>query len=566
MRHRTLAAILVLTAVLTLAAGGCRTDESSAPFALPDDLLALLPPEPTVVFAVAGLDAVDAVRVELAGETGGDPLLPPDAIAKLDLRAVLDEQLPGSSDLIAPGLPLAFALIAPPPGAMAPKVTVLLPLRDPEAELPDLPAEISVPVRHGVYVALSTDPAFAPAETPPALARGLQPGLMTCAVDLAALMELYRPVVETGLSALTMAGQMDAEAEGDRMTPEEAASVAETLRSLLDAVRRLDLAVDLAAGEVRLAGFLGVTAGSVLEPAAQPDFGVALELSGFLPPDADLLEVLAMDQSRQMDLYRDLQRLNMRQYGDAVPADKQAALEDWLLAIYDLDEMFACPAAAAADFTPEGMQVLAVLRPQDPAAVTQTVAEQFAVVSQFGFGIVFAPEEAADVGGHAVRRWRIEFDAAALAELESEDPGSGDALEAAQMVMLLQDLLPRMMLAEVGPHIVFGATEDDAAFADLVARVDRGDAARPDPRAAAAARAAGPDCQEVVLGDLAPMLNWLAATMDRFGGDGGLPSFDTPLPFTTTATVADEGYGFSASTDVAAIRAAVAAMQALDED
>ncbi|MBE0566192.1 MAG: hypothetical protein IH621_09560, partial [Krumholzibacteria bacterium] len=464
------------TLLLVLAASGCNSRDTG--FALPADLTALLPPAPTAIVAAPGLGALDAALADLDARAGDEPLLPPAVRAQLDFAALLDQAVPGLTPLVDPARPLALAMVAPPPLSQDLGLILIVPLRDPRAELPALPEMFRSSLVHGRYLALSTAAAVAALDSVPALAQGLHPGVASVAVDLAGMIAQYRGVVEMGLGMMAMTPAQDPDAPaggGTAMSPEEARALAGVVRGALDSARRLDLALDLADGELSLTGRLGLTAGAPLAPGPQPDFGAALALSGLLPAGADLLQVWAQDQSRELAFMREYYLAGIRKETAALPPEQAAAYEAWFTGYLDMMPRLGCPAAAAVDFGEDGIGLLAVLEAAEPDALAEALTTQMDLLGSAGLGLVFVPLEPAQAGGIAVQRWRVEFDDEALAAgLGAGASGALGTQQATQVLLVMGDLLPEVSLATAGARTVLGTTPAGGDFAGLLERVAGG--------------------------------------------------------------------------------------------
>lgn len=555
---------VLLSCLFLAAVPGC--NEQDAGVVLPDDLVALLPAAPSALVACPGLAAMDRALADLDARAGAEPVLPPAMRAKLDLAALLHEAVPGLGAAADPDLPLALALVLPPPMVQdEPLVTLVVPLRDPEAAPPAPADRFRALVVHGRYAAYSTDPALAVGDSVPDLASDLRPGLLSGAVDVAGTVAQYRGLLEMGLGMMAMgagAGGQDGE---PAMSAEEAAALGKVLRGLMDSATRLDAALGLDEGMLALSGVLGLDPASPLSPAAdQPDFGRAVALTGLLPADADVVQAWAADQGRPMAFMREYTLAGVRKEAAGLPPAQAAAYAAWFESHLDLLPRLACPAAAALDFGEDGLGLLAVLEPADPAGLAEALAQHIDALSAVGMGLAFvpvAPDGAADA---AVRRWRVAFDDAALAAgLGAGGQGAPGAAQAARTLQALGDLLPEVSLAAVGPFVLLGATDGGDAFAAFAGRAAAG-AGRPDARVVRAAAQAGPACRQVAVGDLAPLVNWIAGLVGELSGqEDALPHLTRPLPFTGAVTMDPAAYGVAAAVDVPAVRAAWDALQAM---
>ena len=560
MRRPLLLAVVLLPVLAT--AFGC--NEKSRDLSLPADLLALLPAAPTAIVATAGLEAMDLALADLDAHSADDPLLPPEARAQLDLRAALDKAVPGVASLVDPTLPLALAAKAPPPMVSDMGMTLVLPLLDPAAELPPLPPAFKATVVRGRYVAISTDPAHAARDTVPELARDLKPGVATMAVDLQGLIEQYRGLLEMGLGMMAVAPAPDPDQPGAARasSPAETRALVAMARGMMDSARRLDLALDLSDGRLTVTGMLGIRPDGPLQPGPQPDFAAAAVLTSLLPRDADVLQASASNQANEVAFTREYYLASVARQAEAMPPEEGAAFLAWFEGYLALVPRLACPAATALDFGNDGIAMLAVMQPDDPAALAAALTGQMARLAEAGLGVTFLPLEPDRIDGVAVQRWRMAIDEAAILALGRDSAGTPGGEQALQTVRMLGSLLPDLSLATVEGHMLLGATADPEQFAALVTRVGQR-AGKPDGRIAKAAAAAGPDVCQVIVGDLMPLANWLVDLSRGMAGFEGMPPLDTPVPFVTAATAGSDGYGFLVGTDVPAIRAAVAAAEAM---
>ncbi len=560
MRRPVLIAVVLM--LMVAVAAGC--SDKSRELTLPADLLALLPAAPTAIMAAPGLDAMDKALDDLDARSADQPLYSPEFRAQLDLRVALEEAVPGLAALIDPTLPLALAVVAPPPMSGNLGLTLVLPLLDPKAALPALPPPFQATVLRGRYVALASDPAHAAQDTVPALAVGLQPGVATMAVDLQGLINQYRGMLEMGLGMAAMAPAQDPAqpTAAPPMSPAETQALVAMARGLLDSARRLDLALDLDEGRLAVTGMFGVRPDGPLQPGPQPDFATAAALSSLLPPDADVLQVSALDQGRELDFSREFYLAGASRQAAAMPPEQGAAFLAWFEGYLALASAMDCPLAVSLDFAEAGIGLLAVLKPDHPAALAEALAGQMGRLEQIGLGVAFRPAEGDRFDGVTVQRWRLEFDEAAIAALDLAPAATPSAAQAVQMVQMLRSLLPELSLATVDGHVLLGATADHEPFAALVARVGQR-VGKPDPRIAQAAAATGPDTRQVAVGDLMPLANWLIEFYRGMAGFEGMPPLDVPVPFVAVGTIGPDGYGFSVGTDVPAIRAAVAAAEAM---
>ena len=550
--------ILVLLALLLTGAAGCQKAGTDA--GLPDDLLALLPADPVVIFSLSSLDDWEGRRQALADSTNGAPLLEGGALAEIDLAAILAEKHPAVAAAVAGDRPLALAVGLPAPMTNQLDLVLVIPVTDP-ATVGDLADgdEFHTQLAMGDYVALATSPAYTPADTVPAIARDRLPGLVSLAVDLESVVTMYRPFVQMGLATMAaMPPEDDESGARPGMDPEMAEALGEMLDILMDSVRRKDLAVDLDDRELNVAWRLDLIPGCPLEPGPQPDFARALALTGALPEDAPVQMAMAVDQTRQMDVFGDYYLATMDKEMEQLPKDLARGIAAWFAGYLDTYDYVNVPMAVAGGYGPGGIEMHMVVDATDPAGLLAHMERQLTILGDLGLGLTVTPVDGIELGGVGIHGWDLAWDDAlmdmVMAEAEAADVApTGGQLK--QTFAMLRELAPGLRVARVGDLVLLTTTTDHAELGLRVA--DLLDPRGPDPRLAALAKAAGPHTVEAYRGDVAMIMATVFEVMYDFDPALTADLRARPLDVAGVATYGESRVGFTGSMDVAGLRATV---------
>ena len=562
-RFRILIAAVLLAALLAGATGCKRASDDSA---LPADLLALLPADPTVVISLSSLDDWEVRRQALADSTGGPPLLPGGALAEIDLAAIFAEQLPAAAAVAATDRPLVLAVGLPAPLTNQLDVVFVFPVAG-DTEVGELAdgEPFRSQLSSGKYLALATSAAYTPADSVPALARDRLPGLVSVAVDLEGVVAMYRPLVVMGLAAMAaMPPHEDTDGPAQVLTPAEAAALAKMTGDLMDSVRRQDLALDLDDEELDLAWRLDLIPGSPLDPGPQPDFARALALTGALPADAPVKMAAAVDQTRQVDVFSDYYLAAMGKDLARLPEDLARGIEEWFTGYLETYGYVNVPLASSAGIGPEGVDLTMILAAADPAGLREHFARQLTILGNLGVGLTVTAVEDQDLGGVAVHGWHLDWDDAVLTAIVAQAdsaqvaPTGGELL---QTMNLLRRLTPDLWLAEVGELLVLTTTTDDTELAARLAAVQA--PSGPDPQLAALAKAGGEHTIEVFRGDVAQILAMVFEVMHDADPELTAELRSRPMAVTGVATLDGPRVGFGGTVDVAGLRSTVATVKHL---
>jgi|GEM_PF-3045917 len=537
-------------------------------FEMPPELQELLPAEPALIVAVSSLDELDLhwrAIADMLDEGDGD---------RADLATMLGEFMPQFGEFAAPDRPVVMTLGLPPMGGgVQPPFTFIVPLSEAVTQemIQEIGTQGTVQVSEGGYLAFSMDPDYTPAGTVPDLALGLGDGFLSAALDLEMVIAAYRPMAEMGLGAMANAPAPPdtgaAAGTAPPMDPEEVAAIQDMTRALMDSARRIDLALRIEGEELTLHTGFAAIPGSPLDPGPQPSFESALQLTRLLPGGGDILQAMALDQTRQFGVFREFYRANINKQIAGMPPEQGAAYAAWMESYLDSIDLFANPVAASIAMTDVGMAVNMIMESDDAPGDLARFAALFNGLSAADIGIGLKKMPTGKVAGTEVQSWTIAFDAEKLAQL-SADPmnpslsGTG-RLEAEQMISFLRKVTPGINLAAKGDYLILSADPNPANLAHMIQLTSQRRGAA-NPRIAAAAAKAGPACQQVVTGDLMAILAWVTEWMEELDDEEYAAIEGNPIPFTAAFTIAGAAYGVDWTMDMPAVQHFVQAVQELE--
>jgi len=540
-------------------------------FQLPEDMQKLLPTNPAFIVAITSVNDLDrqwqAIEAML-DEGSGEPT---------DLVGTLSEHMPQFADFADMDRPLAFVMGLPDlMGGQEPAFTFIVPLteRPPRADIKMvLDVEGVTYAKEGDYLAFSRDPLFAPAAEVPDLVKGLSPGFITARLDFKLVIDEYRPMAEMGLGAMANApAPTDTSDTGEvtpntGMSPEEVAALQDMARSLMDSARRFDLALRIEGETLTLHTGFSVHPGSVLDPGPQPSFEDALQLTRLLPSGGNIIQAMALDQTRQFEVFKRFYSASLEKEIAKMPPEQGAAYGAWVDSYLESIDLFANPMASSITMSAEGMAANVVMECDDASANLERFAGLFDGLTAADIGIKLKKMPTGKVAGVEVRSWTVQYDAEKLAALSSEpmNPQMSGAgrLQAEQMIAFLRKVTPNINMAVRGDNLILSADPDPANLAHMIQEAGqrRGAAI---PEVAAVAAKAGPACQQVVTGDLMSVLAWVTEWMEELEDEEFATIEGNPIPFSSAYTIDGADYGADWTMDMQAVQRFIKAIQEME--
>lgn len=560
---------LILCGCLVLLGTGIAwsADES---FVMPQDMQKLLPVDPAFIMAITSVHDLERhwnTIEEMFDEGEGEGT---------DLIGMLSEQMPQFTDFADLDRPLAVVMGLPNlMGGEEPAFTFIVPVLDFDRSTSEavLDEEGVTYVKEGDYVAISMDPLFVPASETPHLALELSPGFMTTRLDLEMVVAAYRPLAEMGLGAMGNAPafvdstDVDGPNHPARMSPEEVAAMQDLARSVMDSARRFDLAFAIEGEEVTLHTGFGIQPDSPLDPGPQPPFEHALQLTRFLPEGGNIIQTMALDQTRQFEVFRSFYTSSIERAVADMSVEQGEAYRAWVESYLDSMDLFAHPLATSISMFDGGMSANMVMESSEAAADLERFASLFEELSAADIGLKMKKMPTGKVAGVEVRSWTIDYDMEKMAAL-SADPlnpqlGGTGRMQAEQMIAILRKVTPNINLAARGDYLILSADSNPANLAYMIQQTGQSRGAA-HPRTAAVAAKAGPACQQVVTGDLMAVLAWVTEWMEELEDEEFAAIEGNPIPFSAAYTIDGDGYGLDWTMDMPAVKRFAAAVRELE--
>jgi len=543
-------------------------------FQLSEDILKLLPADPAFIFAVTSVNDLDqqlqAIEQILDDGTGDGE--------KTDLVALFKEEIPHFDEFGDPDRPLVITTGLPDlMGGDGPDIIFIVPIRKSFTDREELGNERVAIIFEGDYLAITKAPGYAPAAETPDLARNLGPGFVTARFDLELILTAFGPMIEMGLAAMPMGSAApDTSATGEitpasGMTTEEAAAMGDMARSIMDSALRLDLALRAEGETLTLHSGFAVAEGSPLDPGPQPSFEDALQLTRLLPAGGNIIQTMAMDQTRQFEVFRGYYLASMEKEIAEMPPEQGAAYRSWVESYLASIDLFANPLAASLKMSHEGVTANMVMACADAPVALDRFSGLFEGLSAADIGIRMKKMPTGKVAGTEVRSWIVEYDEAKLGGLTSQPVNpkfsGADRLQAEQMIAILRKITPNVNMAVRGDYLILSADSDPANLAHMIQMAGQRRGAA-NPKVASVAAKTGPACQQVVVGDLMAVLAWVTEWMEEINEEEYEVIEGNPIPFTSAFTIDGADYGADWTMDMPALQRLVKAileMEAFDD-
>ncbi len=529
-------------------------------FPMSGDMLKLMPAEPAFIFAITSMNDLDRqwrLIEEMFDDGTGDD-------EKIDLVAMLKEQIPHFDEYGDPGRPMAVAVGLPNfMGGEEPKIIFIVPIMEGFIGREELGNERVDIVFEGDYLAISGASSSASGYTPaaeiPELALNLSPGFVSASFDLEMILGAFGPLVEMGLANMSMGS-----AEPDTT---EAAVIRDMARTIMVSSLRLDLAFRVEGEALTLHSGYAVAPGSPLDPGPQPSFEDALQLTRLLPTGGNIIQTMAMDQTRQFEVFKGYYMASMNKMVAGMPPEQGAAYLAWVEDYVASVDLFANPLAASMKMSHEGMTANMVMECADAPAALERFAGLFDGLSATDIGIRLKKMPTGKVAGAEVRSWVVKYDEEKLAQLnpQSMNPqlSGANRLQAEQMIAILRKITPNINMAARGDYLILSADSNPANLAHMIQMAGQRRGAA-NPEVAAIAAKSGPACQQVVVGDLMAILSWVTEWMEELNEEEYATMQGNPIPFTSAFTIENAEYGVDWTMDMPAVQRLIKAMMEME--
>jgi hypothetical protein len=423
----------------------------------PDEAASLVPADAAILVRVESLAGM-AELVNAFAEVGQDePVVP--------ARILGDLPYPGPAENVDPTRPVYLA-ISFAPDQPAPGMTWIVPARSgTPLGLDNSDGAFTLHVA-GDYTSITSRPGVARPSAPSLLVAALRPGLVAVHLDLATLIERFRPLIDMGLrQAETGLDSLPT----DPSVPFDPSEMFEWYfgfaRECLASAEALELALGRAGETLTLRGRYRVKAGSPQEFARVETVALA-PLAGLVDPEAPMQMAVNGSWKDMLSTVSDLMETAVGMYPEPFRTD----LERVLTLQESLADVLLPGIAMASDFTTEGVRLCYVLRARDPERALAGIEE---MMRAFDHGDGFAavgPAERLVLAGFEGRVLPLEFRREAFAKFLAlgQEPEAGLDQEVEEMMTTLYGRNLRLALATRGEFVAVALGNNDSVLrADL---------------------------------------------------------------------------------------------------
>ncbi|MFV1959634.1 MAG: hypothetical protein ACC662_09510 [Planctomycetota bacterium] len=418
MRSRPILLVAFLAALLALSACGkeakqgtpTSTTTEAAPGALaaaatpaPDDLAGLVPADTQALLYAPSLDALQTKARRIVAS------IDEDTAAQVDLGEML-KQLP-IGDLVDRSKPFAVAVTFPPGENPEPVPTMIVSVTDVDAALAVMKKQgmPEPPATAGSYVAIRKGPPAEGAMGSP-LMKDLPAGDVILRMDLATLVERFRPEITKGLDAMEK-GMPSASAPGMPGMPDMSGfmkGMREAVQVFLDSAEQLDLVLTADGTKIRYEGRFTAKEGSALAkaPAGQ---GELADLAGILPADYPIVMMFSLDADQ---IYGRLDKL-MNWATSMYPEPFRVKFQAFWGEMKGIYKYVGDRQVGAMRMAEDGVLFVAVMEVKDAQAYLtewEALIQGDAVKGLEDFGFQYLVEAPKTVAGHEVHTVRMVFD------------------------------------------------------------------------------------------------------------------------------------------------------------
>ena len=446
MKKNILGTLLPFSAILLTAACGGEVIGGPALASVPDDLAALVPPNTTLYIQLDSLDSLDESQALFTGEFGEQAAFRP--VLDQMLGEVMDVDLIDTTRPIGVTIDLSSAMSGPP------IIAFVVPVRDTDGFLGSLSGpDPSAAAVEGTYVGVPISPGYVRGEGTNPLTDGLLAGDISVRADLAAIIEVFDPMIQDGIEQMSMEfddPQMTALAGGMDIAPILDLYV-DGFQSFMDSAETLDLALETDGSRLDLRMAFTVAEGSELAELAAGSTGGVREIAGYVDQESAIVFLMGIDSAAMYDA--------MQPYMDTIMGIYPEAMRDGLMTYMDsyqeIMHLLDGGVAGAMDIQPEGMRFSYYMASDDPEAVIAKMTEMFDSDLLEFMGEVSEPETL-EIGGLTVMRSRFDF-GNMVAALSTETEMDATELEA------MNDMLATMYGPD-GFQMAFAASDGVIAF------------------------------------------------------------------------------------------------------
>ena len=427
----------------------------------------LLPPGTFAYFELASLDDLErAVRDTLG-------VIAPSELEGFDVMKILSEEmeLPGDLSGVLHDQPLGIA-VAFPGDVPQPVPVFLVPFADPTtyaASFPEMP-DMARPHVAGSYVALTMGPELGAPGAGTALTEGMAPGLLRGRVDLARLIEAYRPMIDMGMDM----GRMQVENElddPDLDMPFDLEAMIDAYFDIADDVLEsaelLELTLQVNGTQVHWHEVFTAKTGSPLGSVKGRSKTPLAAMVGSTVPGAAVTWIGTADFAALTKQLMPFMRDMMGMY----PDDLGKAYMDLLSAYEPIYPLLGDAVSGSGDFASDGMRVAYVYTGGEPQKAVDAMAKAISNPALAAIGIELSSEPTLrEIGGGPVYEHDLRYDWDKMMSTMGSDPELQQATVA--LDALFGDTM-RLAFAPRDERLVIVIGGDDAYLSSAVSAGQR---------------------------------------------------------------------------------------------
>lgn len=412
----------------------------------------------------------------------------------IDIRAMLLADFGGdvAPDLIDVTKPIGFA-VALSPQTMQPVLTMIVPARSADELVKALAAshQPGTVETDGEYVAWHSSAPAAPAlaSEPNPFAKGLPKGVLAARIDLAKVIQIYRPMIDAGLDQLEQALSATADAMPEQAIDFEAvfSMYLDGASSILDSAERFELALDMQGSRADLASWLSVAKGSVMDGWSSKEPTGVEKFAYLADPRAAYSAVIGLDLAAFLVKAKPMIDAMLQIYPEPV----RALMAGYMKSADAVAKMIGRAQVMSGDLVNGEMRMTYAIATPDPAALIAEYDRMMKLPEVAAAGMQLEGPKDAEVAGKRVKQYRMKVSADALAKMTGTGTGpEAEAVQKTLQTMYGKDGLSVTLFGGNGlVAMVMGG--DDAYLAAALARASGAPAAVPASMTASVAALAG---------------------------------------------------------------------------
>jgi hypothetical protein len=557
MKRNIRSAAIILILVLSLSAALATAGNDT--FDLPNDAKALLPATADAVLAVSSLEDLDQLWQDLLPDSSdlieGFPAYLMEGFDPEFIKQV-DKEKP-------------FLIVLSLQEGMGENPfyeTRLVAMKDKNLDVESLPGleEFHI-AREGRYLALSTNPNWTPAPDQPLWADKLKGGLVSATLDLGRVIETFGFMIEMGLAQLEAPGN---ESAADDPSLEANQAMAKMVRALLNSSEGIDFTLTEKGDTVAKDFVYRTNPGSELAPGPQPSFDEALELTRFLPGGENLLSVSAIDQAKQMEIYRDYYLATLHSTMALMEPAVAQKYTEWYADYLSIMEVSFAPTAMTLRLEQDNSSFQNIIKSDNPQEDWNRLVDLANRMNGLGVGLDLKPLEVPSFQDHEIAGWSMTWNEDELDRLLTADPSLplSDPLMSSNLITMVRFLPGNIYFSRVDDMLLYCGGPNPRMMEELIGKAIEGKG-KVDPRLKKVNKKRGGHVQSATVGDLNALFAVIMEVLEEMGDGEEFPVItDQPLPFLQTLEIHGGAYQIHMEMEKPAIRTLVKSVLELDQE